>query len=203
MEITYLGEYAVRVKGKDKTLIIDPFDSASANKTQGGWKKQTADIVISSSADPLHHNIDGVTGNGTDLFVIEGPGEYEVGGVRVYGFSSGPDTTNYLLEVDGFTLLHLGGIKKSINESQTEAMGTINVLFVPGGDAGEIEKATELIAQLEPEIIVPIHCNEDDEGFEKFLKATGKMQVQKEEKLKLASPSDLPEDITVFILKRG
>ena len=77
-EITWLGHACFRLKGKDATIITDPYD-----KTLGlGTLNQKADIVTISHEHPHHNTLSGIKG---EPFVVRGPGEYEVRGVFVTG----------------------------------------------------------------------------------------------------------------------
>src|SRR5918997_229618 len=80
-EIQYLVRSAVRIRGKEGVVITDPFprgDGYDIGKVQ-------AHIVTFSTNDPLRTYVDGVKPMAERVFVVDGPGEYEVGGVMVNG----------------------------------------------------------------------------------------------------------------------
>ena len=74
MEITWLGHSCFRLKGKQATVITDPF-SPAIGYTLG---KVTAEIVTVSHAHPGHSYIQGVSG---EPRILKSPGEYESAGV--------------------------------------------------------------------------------------------------------------------------
>jgi len=78
MEITWLGHSCFKLKGKQATVITDPF-SPGIGYTLG---KVSAEIVTISHSHPGHSYIQGVNG---EPRVLKGPGEYEAAGVLTVG----------------------------------------------------------------------------------------------------------------------
>jgi len=72
VEIQYLGHSAFRIKGKSCVLVTDPY-GAQAGKFPAGV---TANIVTVSHDHFDHNEVKSVAGS---PFVVNGPGEYEVG----------------------------------------------------------------------------------------------------------------------------
>ena len=58
MEITYIGHSCFKIKGKDLTLVIDPYDPKIGYK----FPKQECDVVLVSHDHKDHNYIDGVSG---------------------------------------------------------------------------------------------------------------------------------------------
>ncbi len=148
-----------------------------------------------------------VEGNG-EPFTIYGPGEYEVSGVRVFGIRNGKATL-YLIEMDDLSLVHLGDLGHKLEHDQAEELNSVDVLMIPvgGGDTINTETAAEVVAQLEPYIVLPMHYRESEETkkfdpVEKFLEQMGEENVRREKKLKLSSKASLPDDTEVVVLER-
>ena len=133
----------------------------------------------------------------TEPFTIFGPGEYEVSGVRVFGIQNGKHTL-YLVEIDGLSLAHLDNLDRKLEQAQVEELSSADVLLLPVGGEGTInaETATEVVAQLEPGIVVPFG------SIDKFLTQMGEKNVRREKKLKVTK-SSLPEDTEVVVLERS
>jgi len=218
MEISYLGHSAFKIKGKTATVIIDPFDPQSLGLKESAWKKQSADIVLISHEHTDHNYVEGITG-GRDGFVGRGPGEYEVKGVRIFGYPSFHDSvkgtkrgsnTIYLLEIDDLVVVHLGDLGHKLSGEVVEELNTVDVLMIPVGGNYTInaETATEIVAELDPAIVLPMHfkmagSNLDVAPVEKFLEAMGEEKARHEAKLKISSRSDLPEETAVVVLGHG
>ena len=81
MEINWLGHSCFRIKGKQVTVITDPFSS----NTGYSLGKPTADIVTVSHEHEGHSNAAEIEGNPK---VISGPGEYEISGVLIIGLDT-------------------------------------------------------------------------------------------------------------------
>ena len=78
MEITWLGHSCFRLRGKQVTILTDPFPP-ELGYTLG---KVTPQIVTVSHSHAGHSYVKGVPG---EPIVIRGPGEYEIGGILTIG----------------------------------------------------------------------------------------------------------------------
>lgn len=198
MDIFPLGHASFKIKGKSATVVTDPF--------QG---KAEADIVLVSHDHPDHNVVSLISG---EPFVVSGPGEYEIKGVTVVGVPSFHDAkkgeergrnTIYKFTVDGVNFCHLGDLGHKLTEAQVELIGDVDVLFVPVGGFYTIdaETASEVVAQIEPYIVIPMHYDgEKLEPVEKFLKQMGVEGLEKQNKLSI-SKDKLPENTTIVVLE--
>ncbi len=131
-DVKWLGNTCFRIKSREATVLMDPLA-----RTGGvSMPKQKADIVtLSVRATPnVLANVEG------EYTLIEGPGEYEVQDVflsgirtRSTGNAAKDFNTVYLVEMDEMIFCHLGNLAKPLTEAQVEAMGDVDVLFVPSG----------------------------------------------------------------------
>jgi L-ascorbate metabolism protein UlaG (beta-lactamase superfamily) len=161
MEINWLGHSCFLIKGKEKTIITDPCHPDLGYRLDA----PEADIVTVSHSHRGHCYVQGVA---NDPRQIRSPGEYEIGGTFVTGVASFHDdnkgetrgnNTIYVIEMDGVTLCHLGDLGHHLDSRLIEEIGDIGVLFLPVGEASTIpiDTATEVIRQLEPPIVIPMH----------------------------------------------
>lgn len=174
--------------------------------------KLTADIVTVSHRHPSHSYLQGVGGSPKS---INGPGEYEISGVLIIGVASYHDNeggsvrgknTVYLMEVDGLSICHLGDIGHVLSDAEVEEIGDTDVLMLPVGGVNTIgaTRAAEIIRQLEPKIVLPMHyktpvIDREIEPVEKFLKEMGIEPAEPRPKLSL-SKSNLPASLQVSLL---
>ena len=207
-EITWLGHACFRIKSRDATVITDPYD-----KSLGlGTLNQKAEIVTISHEHPHHNATSGVKG---DPFVVRGPGEYEVRGVFVTGvwsFADGKEGKErgrnniFLFHLDDAVVCHLGALGHTLNSRQLEALGDVDVLMVPvGGEyALATNKATEVISQIEPRIVIPMHYgtgkgSSEPEALDRFMKEIGIKEWTPQEKLTVkASEGEGPMQVVVL-----
>lgn len=208
MDITWLGHSCFRIKGSQITVITDPFPP-DLGYSLG---KITAGIVTVSHQHPSHSYIKGIGG---EPKIISGPGEYEISGALIIGIATFHDAeggkkrgknTIYLMEVDGISVCHLGDIGHTLNAEQVEELGDIDVLILPVGGVSTIDAAgaANIIRQLEPKAVVPMHyktpaIKRELDPVEKFLKEMGMEQAESRPKLSV-SKSNLPLSTQVFLL---
>jgi len=208
VDITWLGHSCFRIKGNQATVITDPFPP-DLGYTLG---KPTADIVTVSHQHPSHCYIQGIGG---EPKVVRGPGEYEISNVLIIGVATCHDAvkgqtrgknTVYLMEIDGVALCHLGDLGHVLNNDQIEEIGNVDVLLLPVGGVSTINAtlAAEVIRQLEPKAVIPMHYRTDSVSREldpvgDFLKEMGMENIESRPKLTI-SKSNLPPSTQVFLL---
>lgn len=214
VDIWFHGQACVRVKGKGATLVFDPYEG---NFTGLKPLKLESDIVCISHGHQDHNNMASVKGTGEKPpFVILGPGEYEISGVNIVGVDSFHDdnqggerghNTIYQVTVDEINIVHLGDLgQKKLTQAQIEDLSGCDVLFIPVGGVYTIEAkdAPDIISQLEPRIVVPIHYKLPGLKFDlaevsDFLKVMGKENIELAAKLSV-SRDRLPEELEVTVL---
>ena len=214
MEISWFGHASFRLKGKETSVVTDPFKPGAVGLK---FPSVEADIVTISHGHEDHNYIAGVSGQ---PFVIEAPGEYEIKGVSVFGVACfhdaqqgktrGPNIA-YSIEIDGLRVCHLGDLGHKLTNSQIEELNGIDILLIPIGGTYTLgpKQAVEVITQLEPKIVIPMHYRIDGldprlsnqlSGVDAFLKEMGE---EKTAQPKLSITKDkLPEERELFILER-
>lgn len=206
MELTWYGLSCFRlVERKHATVVTDPY-----GKTVGLPElKLRADIVTVSHKARGHSHLSAVTGNS---HVLNGPGEYEIGGVFINGvatFSKDKKYRNvlFVFELSGLSVAHLGDLQHVPAQKEIEALGEVNVLLVPvgGGNSLNAAQAAELVSLLEPNIIVPMHYQLPGQkleldGVDRFLNEMGVTEAKEEATLKLTARG-LPEETETVLLK--
>jgi L-ascorbate metabolism protein UlaG (beta-lactamase superfamily) len=209
MEISWLGHSCFKLKGRKATVITDPY-SPDLGYSLG---KPVANIVTVSHQHPGHTYAKGVGG---DPKAVTRPGEYEISGVLIIGIATFHDedkgkirgkNTVYLIEMDEISICHLGDLGHVLTNEQVEELGDIDVLLVPvgGGSTINAASATEIVRQLEPKIILPMHYKTEAlkrelEPVTRFLKEIGVHDTTPQAKLSLTK-SNLPLSSQVFLLE--
>ena len=214
VEIQYLGHSAFRIKGKSCVVVTDPY-GAQAGKLPAGV---TANIVTVSHDHFDHNEVKSVAGS---PFVVNGPGEYEVGGVSIVGIPTWHDdqegaqrgeNTAYVIEMDGLRLVHLGDLGHKLAQDQLEQMGAIDVVMIPVGGVYTLDakEAAGVVKQVDPWVVIPMHYQQAGldagsfgqlSGGDVFLKEMGKSEVQPVPKL-VVSADRLPGELQVVVLER-
>lgn len=208
MEIIWLGHSCFRIRGKEATIVTDPFDRTLGYPV----KKLTANIVTVSHPHPQHSFLEDVAGSPK---VISRPGEYEIANVFINGIATFHDAdggehrgknTVYLIQIEEVSICHLGDLGHVPTAEQIEQMSDTDILMVPVGGGATIgaAAAVEIISLLQPKLVIPMHFKTevvkmDLEPLEHFLKEMGLKEVVTQPKLNI-SKSALPADTSVVVL---
>jgi L-ascorbate metabolism protein UlaG (beta-lactamase superfamily) len=216
-DVQYLGHSCFRLRGRDGTVICDPY-SRSIGIELG---RPSAHIVTVSHHHTDHNYVAAVKPLREKIFVIDGPGEYEVSGVLITGVRTAHDTqkgaergfnTVFVIHLDDVVFCHLGDLGHELTQSQLDEIGDVDVLFVPvgGGETIGPAEANSVIGQIEPKIVVPMHYASAQFSFEydlapleKFTHERGIKEIAPEDKL-IVTPANLPpegEGARVVILR--
>ena len=208
MEISWLGHSCFRIRGRQATVITDPY-SPDLGYALG---KPSARIVTVSHQHPGHSYVQGIGG---DPKLITGPGEYEISGILIIGVTTFHDAekgsqrgknTIYLMEIDEVSVCHLGDLGHMLTAEQMEGLENVDILLIPVGGVSTIGApvAAEVMRQLEPKVVIPMHYKTEAltwelEPVERFLKEAGVDQVTSQSKLSF-NRSSLPQSTEVFLL---
>ncbi len=208
MEITWLGHSCFRIKGRQATVITDPYSPSLGYSLA----EPKADIVTVSHQHEGHSYVQGVDG---DPRAVVGPGEYEIKSILIIGIPTFHDNvmgakrgknTIYVMEVDEIAVCHLGDLGHVLTDDQVEELGEVDVLLLPVGGVSTVNAATaaEIVRQLEPRVVVPMHYKTPElkwelEPSERFLKEIGAKQVDAQPKLTFTR-TNLPDGTNIFLL---
>jgi len=211
MVITWYGQSCFKIQSGEIVLFTDPF----AKEIGLAPPRGQANIVTVSHNHFDHNNSEAINGGS---LVIDGPGEYESKGVDIRGILSFHDdkegkergiNTIYVIEMEGIKICHLGDLGQAkLAPEQVEKIDGVDILMIPVGGTYTIdeEMAAEIINQIEPRIVIPMHykipgLTSKIEGVDAFLKEMGVAKKETVDKLTLKK-KDLPEgDMQVVVMK--
>jgi L-ascorbate metabolism protein UlaG (beta-lactamase superfamily) len=218
MEVTWYGRTCIRLRGRDAVVVSDAYPSLVGASGRG----LTGDIVTLSHPDdtPPPPPRRSSSRNGTSSLptslesavLLQGPGEYEIRdvlltGVRTYrdddkGRQRGKGVA-FAVELDGVHTIHLGDIGHLLTQEELSEIGTVDVACVPIGGALSATRAAELVAQLDPKIVVPMPLGEErggEEALAKFFHEMGAEAVTPVAKLAITA-TNLPAETTTVLLE--
>lgn len=196
MDITWHGHSCFTIKGKDATIVTDPFEGLGVK-----LPKLKADIVSVSGEGEIAE----VDGNPK---VLNWPGEFEVSNVAIEALCPlGENFSIFIFALDGIKICHLGYLSHELTEELIDKIGEVDVLMIPVGGAEVLDGklAQKVVEAIEPRVVIPMLYAATETklnigGAAEFLKAMGKTQVEPMEKFSLGSRSSLPEDRMEFAL---
>lgn len=208
MELSWLGHSCFRLRGRDLTVITDPFGDGLGLP----FGSVSADVVTVSHAEPNHDAVSVVDGNPR---VVAGPGEYELAGVMITGVATPrpagqsreePRNTAYLLELDDVTVCHLGDLAAPLNSEQVAVVKDADVLLIPVGGHCTIDgaRAAEIVAAVEPRLVIPMHYQTPGvrvelDSVDRFCREIGAAELTPQARLNVTR-SSLPDQLTVVLL---
>lgn len=207
MEIEYKGGNGLAIKSSLINITIDPKISLIGLK----------DIKVTDTLEIVTETSLAIDGD--QKILIDGPGEYEVSKVSVKGIAakkyrdeSGAKFTIYRLEISGFRVAVLGHCTETLDESQLEAIGVVDILAIPVGGNGytlDAHQAAKLVNQIDPRVVIPVHYADkaikydvDQDDLAGFLKELGAQEHEVVEKLKLKN-GVVPAVRTVYEIRRS
>lgn len=205
MVITHHGGQSFKITFGDTTLAFDPVskDSKLPNTKFG------SDVALVSMWHPDFNGTLQVTHGAKEPFVVAGPGAYEIGDVTVRGYGvkttyDGAERWNtiYQVQLEDMNIVFLGALgSPEIEPSILEALGDIDILFIPigGGDVLEVPQASKLAVKLEARVVIPMHY--DAKALSAFLKEESAEGVQPAEKLTLKKRDVAAMEGEIAVLK--
>jgi L-ascorbate metabolism protein UlaG (beta-lactamase superfamily) len=210
VDVTWLGHCCFRLRGRGAAVVTDPYPPAI------GLKLGRMDAeVVTISHEHDNHNYTQVVRDGA--YEIHGPGEYEVAGVTVIGVPTYHDAergarhgrnTVYLNEIDDVRICHLGDLGHKLEDAEAEAVSSPDVLLVPvgGSTAMNAAQAAEVVRQLEPRYVVPMHyaipgLKLQLEPIDRFLKEMGVAASEPQPKLSVQKSSVSEYETKVVVLE--
>jgi len=166
-EIEYKGGNSIIVSTKKTKIIVDPKLSII------GLKDLSTDDAVELATEERF----AINSNDSGL-IIDGPGEYGVGGIHIYGIaarrhidqvSEGMNSTVYRLEIGDVRIGIIGNIDNKMSDEQLESLGLIDILVIPIGGGGytlDAVGAASLVRQIDPKIVVPVHYADSQIKYE-------------------------------------
>lgn len=218
MQINYYGHSCFKLKGKHGTVVTDPYSEEGVYGIS--MPKLTADLVTVSHHHRGHDAIEKIkaSANRKKPFIIDFPGEYEVGGISVFGVKTFHDKVEgkergnnliFTILIDGITVCHLGDLAHPLSDEQLKNLAAIDVLFLPVGGPSSLmgEEAVKVAQAINPNYLIPMHYADSAypkdaplKKIEDFFQAYG-TTVEAEEKLNVEKDR-LPDEMQLVVLSR-
>jgi L-ascorbate metabolism protein UlaG (beta-lactamase superfamily) len=173
MKIEWFGQSAFHLAAPDVQVMIDPFGDMGDLSARGmrfdypPISGVSADLLLVTHEHLDHNGVAVVAGSPEVLRSTAGTFESPAGEVvgvasehdDVAGTRRGPNTI-FAFALDGLRVCHMGDFgQPELRAEQREAIGEVDVLFVPVGGGPTIggEQAGRIARELAPRLIVPMH----------------------------------------------
>lgn len=161
MKIVWHGHSCFEIRD-GITVVTDPHDGKSIGIKPPVVK---ADVVLVSHDHFDHNCIRIVKG---DPQIVTDCEETAIGELRIRGVPTFHDKENgskrgkntiFCFEMDGIKFCHCGDLGHLLTEKQAEAIGRVDVLFIPVGGVFTIDShdAKCVIETIKPSVVIPMH----------------------------------------------
>ena len=197
MIIQWLGDACFKIntknEQKEQTIALNPIQRKKTSKIN----KFQADIAVITEDEKKELELRG------DYFFIHNPGEYEIGGVFVYGLpiiNNKQKFTGIKVFTEEISILYLAQPTLNINDDFLDKIGNVDVLVISTEveKSEDLNKISEIVTNLDPRIVVPFSDNLSD--INDFLKISG-LKSEKIDRLKLTKKDLMIEDIRAIVLE--
>ncbi len=222
--LTWIGHSTFVLKtSAGFTALLDPINAAVGYALPASIPGVDAVTMTHEHAD--HNNVALAAGSPQLLRGLAGNDwakiDQTIKGVRIRTANTYHDATQgsergknavFVFEADGLKLAHLGDLGHKLDAEQIKAIGAVDVILIPVGGFFTVDgkTAAEVVGQLNPKIVVPMHYKTPDLGAslagrladaEGFLAALGSSaKVERVEKTIPLAASKLPATRTVMIM---
>jgi hypothetical protein len=188
MEIKYLGDKVVLLKGKNESVLVNPSgDFLLKNKSNSR-------VFLFTNEDKGRSGLEG------DKILINSAGEYEIGGVEINGFDGKDGNTVYKVNIDGFKMTIIGRLLQELNEKIIDRIEETDVLIVLSEESGLDYKVFKSLAKKwGANYLIPV--SDDKKILDDFLDKADAEGLEPSMSLKLEKQEDLPEGLEVKLLK--
>ncbi|NLX01830.1 MAG: MBL fold metallo-hydrolase [Syntrophomonadaceae bacterium] len=161
MIIKWLGHASFLMESAGIKLLTDPFNAEIGYQLY----KDKVDIVTVSHEHWDHNAVDILAGNPR---VIRETGSFAIDGINILGTSTYHDKKQgqerghniiYKISSEDLDVLHLGDLGHVLTDRQLMEVGNVDILLVPVGGRYTVDAdaAYEIVEQLQPQIIIPMH----------------------------------------------
>ncbi len=192
MEIKFLSNSTIFIKGKKESVLIDPSEKDLLEN------KSASRIIVYTSGD--FNDVD-ILNN--QKIIIKGGGEYEIGGVEITGVNGEDGNTVYRIVVDSFILVILGKISQELTPKRIEKIDSTDILLAPTriGNNCSFKLVLGWAKKWGANYLIPIVENED--SLNKFLDDADEEGLEKVDSLKLEKQEELPDGLEIKLLKNN
>jgi len=157
------------------TILIDPFSDI-------GYPMPRLQVdAVAITHEHFDHSNARLGGKGARVIKGVQNGDWvrvheQVGDVTIHAFPTYHDgqqgrqrgkNAMLLFEVGGLRILHVGDLGHVLTDVQAKAVGPVDVLLIPVGGFFTIDaqQATEVVRQLNPKIVIPMHYRTEAVNF--------------------------------------
>ena len=177
MQIQWYGQSAFLLTDGDRAVFIDPFGDMSGAAARGiefnypPIDGVRADLLLITHEHGDHNGAEAVAGEPKVIRSTAGTFDDAVGIASehddVAGTLRGPNTI-FVFTLGGARFAHFGDFgQRALRPEQRAAIGDIDILFLPVGGGPTVggDAAADIVRELDPRVVVPMHYRSDAVNF--------------------------------------
>jgi L-ascorbate metabolism protein UlaG (beta-lactamase superfamily) len=189
MQIRWYGQSAFSLTDGDRTVFIDPFGDMSGAAARGiefnypAIEGAGADLLLITHEHGDHNAAEVISGEPDVIRSTAGTFGDVVGIASEHddaaGTLRGPNTI-FVFTLGGARVAHFGDFgQPALRPAQRAAIGDVDILFLPVGGGPTVggEAAAQIVRELAPRVIVPMHYRSAAVNFldppDAFVEAVG------------------------------
>lgn len=166
MKIKWYGQSCFCLSAENGAKVItDPYSQKFGKLAGFKMPEIDANIVTVSHDHGDHNDISAVKG---DFVQIKDPGVFSHKGIDIKGVQTFHDDASgakrgknivYKFKIDGLNVCHCGDLGHLLSAAQIKKIGKVDILLLPVGGRATIgaHAATEVLKQLDPTVVIPMH----------------------------------------------
>lgn len=166
MRIEWIGHSCFKVESKGYSIILDPYSEGSVPGLAP--VKEKANLVLCSHEHGDH--------NARNCVTVEECSEscacpFQITKIETYhdeakGAKRGPNIIHIMDDGEN-KAAHFGDLGCALEPEQLEKLKGLDVALIPVGGFYTVDaaQAAELVEQIKPRIVIPMHYRSEEEGF--------------------------------------
>lgn len=191
MKIKFLGGSTFVIKSGETTLVLDPTSDRSLKQ-----KKTEADICVITDPRYADNSNVGPVNPEKPCFMINGQGEYEVGGIFIevmayHGKETSKDKDLIAkIRAEGVNILYVGYANTPLTKEEIKDFNTVDILITPVGNKDFLshDAVDDIVSASDPYVLVPALYQEGGahssikelDTLDSFLKFLGTKEAEHE-----------------------
>ncbi len=174
MKIKWFGQSCFRIIDENGTkIVMDPYHNMLGYKLP----EIDANIVTTSHNHGDHNNVGAIKG---DFVRFKDAGAFSQAGIGIKGIQTFHDDVSgrkrgknivYNFRIDGLNVCHCGDLGHLLSRDQINEIGKVDILLLPVGGRAVLNAsgATEVMKQLGPAVVIPMHYRTEAMGILGFI----------------------------------
>jgi L-ascorbate metabolism protein UlaG (beta-lactamase superfamily) len=181
MKIKWFGQSCFMLTAENGTKIVtDPYSKSFGSMAGFKLPEIAANVVTVSHDHGDHNNVGAIKG---EFSHIKDSGVFSHDGIGIKGVQTFHDNVSgnkrgknivYNFTMDGLNICHCGDLGHLLSPEQIKEIGKVDIMLLPIGGRAVLDAsgATEVMKQLRPTVVIPMHYRTKSMGILGFIFGT-------------------------------